>query len=211
MVRRRGNRDEQCLLSVGTRHHMQLTLHIAHRHFLGQLFTWEIPLTGDDSPGVLMIPPTINFKNCRDFQSSLTLKEMSKSHCFCISHIMAQTFGDLLNLELTRCTANVCQINNNYWGGDAENMQAQSGNIPQFWQSTCLPCTRSWGLFPTLPEPSLMGHCCNPRAGRQRKKIQKFKVTSGYLVSSGRPRTTYGPVSKQQKLKKCLWSFLCMF
>lgn len=39
-----------------TSHVSQLTLHIARRHFLGQLFTWEIPLTGDDSPGLLMIP-----------------------------------------------------------------------------------------------------------------------------------------------------------
>lgn len=34
----------------------QLTLRAARRHFLGQLFTWEIPLTGDDSPGLLMVP-----------------------------------------------------------------------------------------------------------------------------------------------------------
>lgn len=65
----------------------QLTLRTAHRHFLGQLFTWEIPLSGDNSPWFVDDSTTINFKICRDFQSPLTLKELHLIHYFCISPI----------------------------------------------------------------------------------------------------------------------------
>ena len=131
--------------SVGTWHHVCHSWPWAQQadtFLVNYSFTWEIPLTGNDSPGLLMIPQLLI---SRSSEISRVLWLSRSCIWFTVSVLVPLEYRYLgtFNLGVYKMQSNFLLDKHKNIRVVMQRMCKNSLGIFLSWESPCLPCTRS--------------------------------------------------------------------